>query len=119
MYRLIRWSWAIPRASFVNSTNLMKCKGKVIVFGILFWYPLAGVTYQFLHYLVGLRRLGYDVYYVEDSARWWSTPELHPFPPEPAPSVAALAPVLEAHGFAGRWAFRAAYPGGQSYGMSD
>ena len=23
-------------------------KGKIIVFGILFWYPLAGVTYQFL-----------------------------------------------------------------------
>jgi len=29
-------------------------KGKVIVFGILFWYPLAGVTFQFLHYLIGL-----------------------------------------------------------------
>ncbi len=45
-------------------------KGKIIVFGILFWYPLAGVTYQFLHYLLGLRRLGYDPYYVEDSGRW-------------------------------------------------
>ena len=38
----------------------MANKGKIIVFGILFWYPLAGVTYQFLHYLIGLRRLGYD-----------------------------------------------------------
>ena len=28
-------------------------RGKIIVFGILFWYPLAGVTYQFLHYLSG------------------------------------------------------------------
>ena len=37
-------------------------KGKVLVFGILFWYPLAGVTYQFLHYLIALRRLGYDPY---------------------------------------------------------
>jgi len=25
-------------------------KGKLIVFGIIFWYPLAGVTYQFLHF---------------------------------------------------------------------
>jgi len=33
-------------------------KGTIIVFGILFWYPLAGVTYQFLHYLLALRRLG-------------------------------------------------------------
>src|SRR6187431_490886 len=45
-------------------------RGKVIVFGILFWYPLAGVTWQFLHYLLALRRLGYDVYYVEDSGRY-------------------------------------------------
>src|SRR5262249_32317884 len=28
-------------------------------------------------------------------------------------------PVLEAHGFAGRWAFRGAYPGGRCYGMSE
>ena len=28
------------------------------------------MTYQFLHYLIGLRRLGWDPYYVEDSARW-------------------------------------------------
>ena len=52
-------------------------KGKVIVFGILFFYPLAGVTYQFLHYLLGLRRLGYDPYYVEDSSRWIYDPKIN------------------------------------------
>jgi hypothetical protein len=31
----------------------MKSKGKIIVSGILFWYPLAGVAWQFLHYLLG------------------------------------------------------------------
>ena len=36
-------------------------RGTVIVSGILFWYPLAGVSYQFLHYLIGLQALGYDV----------------------------------------------------------
>jgi hypothetical protein len=51
-------------------TNGKNAKGKLIVFGIIFWYPRAGVTYQFLHYLIGLRRLGWDVYYVEDSSRW-------------------------------------------------
>src|SRR5436853_462945 len=44
-------------------------RGKVIVMGILFWYPLAGVNYQMLHYMLGLRALGYDVYYVEDNYR--------------------------------------------------
>ena len=35
-------------------------RGRIIVTGIIFWYPLAGVTYQFLHYLIGLQRLGYE-----------------------------------------------------------
>jgi hypothetical protein len=94
-------------------------KGKIIVFGILFWYPLAGVTYQFLHYLIALRRLGYDVYYVEDSARWIYDRRLNDFSSDASANVASVAPVLEAHGFAGKWAFRGQYPGGQCYGMSE
>ncbi len=93
--------------------------GRIIVFGILFWYPLAGVTYQFLHYLLGLRRLGYDPYYVEDSGRWIYDPRLNDLSPDAAGNVAAVAPVLEAHGFGNRWAFRGKYPGGQCYGMTE
>lgn len=94
-------------------------KGKVIVFGILFWFPLAGVTYQFLHFLLGLRRLGYDPYYVEDSGRWIYDPRLNDLSPDADYNVKAVAPVLEAHGFAGRWAFRGKYPDGRCYGMSE
>jgi hypothetical protein len=94
-------------------------KPRVIVFGILFWYPLAGVTYQFLHYLLGLRRLGYDVYYVEDSARYIYDPTLNDLSPDASANVAAVAPVLEAHGLGDRWAFRGAYEGGQCYGMTE
>ena len=94
-------------------------RGRIIVFGILFWYPLAGVTFQFLHYLLGLRRLGYDPYYVEDSGRWIYDPRLNDLSPDAAGNVAAVAPVLEAHGFGNRWAFRGKYPGGQCYGMTE
>src|SRR5215212_4125661 len=93
-------------------------RGKIIVFGILFWYPLAGVTYQFLHYLLGLRRLGYDAWYVEDSGRWVYDPRINDLTPDVSGNLAAVVPVLEAHGFGGRWAFRGNYPGGQCYGMS-
>lgn len=93
-------------------------KGKVVVSGILFWFPLAGVTFQFLHYLIALKRLGYDVYYVEDPSQWVYNPRLHDVSPDATDNIAAIAPVLEAHGFRGRWAFRANYAGGQSYGMS-
>ncbi len=96
-----------------------RTKGKVIVFGILFWYPLAGVTYQFLHYLMGLRRLGWDVYYVEDSGRWIYDPEKFEFSPDASGNVAMVAPVLEKYGFAGRWCFRGSYEGGKCYGMTE
>lgn len=94
-------------------------KAKIIVFGIIFWYPLAGVTYQFLHYLMGLRRLGYDPYYVEDSGRWIYDPLSFEFSPDASGNIAAVAPILETHGFANRWAFRGNYPGGRCYGMTE
>lgn len=94
-------------------------KGKIIVFGIMFWYPLAGVTFQFLHYLIGLKRLGYDVYYVEDSGRWIYNADTFLFSPDATDNVAAVAPILDAHGFKGRWAFRGNYPGGSCYGMTE
>jgi hypothetical protein len=94
-------------------------KGKIIVFGILFWYPLAGVTYQFLHYLIGLRRLGYDPYYIEDSGRYVYDPRIIDLTPDATGNIEAVAPILEAHGFADRWAFRGSYPGGRCYGMTE
>ncbi len=93
-------------------------KGKVIVFGIFFWYPLAGVTFQFLHYLIGLRRLGYDVYYIEDSGRWVYNPKTFRYSPDASPNIEFLAPILEKHGFHGHWAFRGNYPDGKCYGMT-
>jgi hypothetical protein len=99
--------------------NPGRTKGKIIVFGIMFWYPLAGVTYQFLHYLLGLRRLGYDPYYIEDSGRWIYDPRINDLSGDASGNVAAVAPILEAHGFADRWAFRGNYPDGQCYGMTE
>jgi hypothetical protein len=95
----------------------MAPKGKIIVFGIMFWFPLAGVTYQFLHYLIALRRLGYDPYYIEDSGRWIYDPDLNDLSPDATGNVQAVVPILEAHGFGQRWAFRGNYPDGRCYGM--
>jgi hypothetical protein len=96
-----------------------KSKGKIIVFGILFWYPLAGVTYQFLHYLIGLRKLGYDVYYIEDSGRWIYDPVLNDMSPDVTGNLNMVVPYLEAHGFGDRWAFRGNYPDGKCYGLAE
>src|ERR1043165_5561240 len=94
-------------------------KGKIIVFGILFWYPLAGVTYQFLHYLIGLRKLGYDAYYIEDSGRWIYDPKLNDLSPDVTGNLAMVVPYLQTHGLGDRWAFRGNYPDGKCYGMTE
>ena len=92
-------------------------RGPIIVFGILFWYPLAGVTYQFLHYLIGLRQLGWDPYYVEDSQRWVYDPDRNDTTPLPQANIDRIAPVLAAHGFGDRWAYRSHHEGGRVYGV--
>jgi len=94
-------------------------RGPIIVFGILFWYPLAGVTYQFLHYLIALRQLGWDPYYVEDSQRWLFDPDLNNTTPMPQANIARIAPVLEAHGFGDHWAYRSHHEGGRVYGIGE
>jgi hypothetical protein len=94
-------------------------KGRIIVSGILFWYPLAGVTYQFIHYMIGLRRLGFDVFYIEDSGRWVYDPQINQFSSNAAGNISSVAPILEVHGFKDCWAFRGRYEGGDCYGMTE
>jgi len=77
------------------------------------------VTYQFLHYLLGLRALGYDPYYVEDSGRWVYDPRINDLSPDATGNLDAIVPVLEANGFGEHWAFRGNYPGGECYGMTE
>jgi hypothetical protein len=40
---------------------------RIIVLGYVVRWPLGGMVWSNLHYLMGLARLGYDVYFVEDS----------------------------------------------------
>ena len=94
-------------------------KGKIIVSGILFWYPLAGVTFQFLHYLIGLRQLGFDPYYIEDLGRWIYDPRINDLSSDAVGNIGSIVPTLQAYGFGDRWAFRGRYPGGKCYGMTE
>jgi hypothetical protein len=81
-------------------------RGKIVVWGLLASRPFGGMTWQVLHHLAGVRRLGFDVWYVEDS----DTPVLHPTTYWPtaeyAANVAYLSQHMEAIGLAERWVFR-------------
>jgi hypothetical protein len=96
----------------------MASKGKIIVSGIAFWYPLGGVAWQFLHYLLGLKRLVYDVYYVEDSARDLYDPVSNGFTSDPTANIQAVAPFLDSHGFKYRWCFRS-HSQNRCFGMDE
>jgi hypothetical protein len=92
-------------------------KGRVIVFGIAFWYPLAGVTYQCLHYLLGLKSLGCDVFYVEDMQGGVYDPVLGDYTYDYTENLKLIGPQLDKHGFEGRWACRDG--SGNCFGMSE
>ncbi len=81
-------------------------RGKIIVWGFLASYPFGGMVWQVLHHLVGFRRLGFDVWYVEDS----NNPIYDPDNWEPAissiPNIRYLKQKMEEIGFADRWVFR-------------
>src|SRR5436305_1306891 len=103
-----------PRQSILQ----MHGKGKIIVSGIAFWYPLAGVTWQFIHYLLGLKRLGYDVYYVEDSARDVYDPYANEFTSYARSNVHLVEVVFAQYGLKDRWCFRS-HAENRTFGLSE
>jgi len=88
----------------------------IVVSGILGRSPYAGVAWQGLHYLEGLRRLGHDVWYVEDTGDWPFDLERNTVTDDPGYTLQFLARAMTWAGFADRWAYRAASRGGDVYG---
>ncbi|HVN63924.1 MAG TPA: glycosyltransferase, partial [Candidatus Binataceae bacterium] len=68
-------------------------------------YPMAGVIWQLLHHLLGLRALGFDVYYIEDHRARVYDPAINDANPDPTANLKLLNRVLERYGFGDRWAF--------------
>src|SRR5258706_2056610 len=44
---------------------------RVVVTGMVATYPVGGVAWDYLQYVEGLRRLGCDVFYLEDTGQWF------------------------------------------------
>jgi hypothetical protein len=81
-------------------------RGTVVVWGLLANSPFGGMTWQVLHHLEGFRRLGFDVWYVEDSDTPWMRPGDLELADDPAPNAAWAARVLESIGLGDRWILR-------------
>lgn len=81
-------------------------RGKVVVWGYLASYPFGGMTWQALHYVVGLRNLGFDVWYVEDTDANVRDPQTLWESDDYAPNVEFLKQQMASVGLADRWVFR-------------
>ena len=97
---------------------------RIVVSGIISQHPrLGGMTWHYLNYLLGLRQLGHDVYYFEDSGlfpyeigrKGDSMTELKAIR---AANLRYLAGVLAQYGIGDRWAYRSA-PESRWFGLSD
>jgi hypothetical protein len=92
---------------------------RLILLGTIGRMPVAGIIWQVLHYLEGLRRLGVDVYYIEDTGTWPYDPQQNTVSEDCSYAVNLLNQIMAAHGFADRWAYMDPIRHGHSYGLSD
>jgi hypothetical protein len=78
---------------------------KILFAGIIARYPLGGVTWCSLMYLLGLRALGHDVFYIEDTGECVYDPVLNTRSEDPRYGTTYLNAVLEPYGLGDRWTF--------------
>ncbi len=97
----------------------MRRKLKLIVLGAMGRMPLAGMAWQVLHYLEGFRRLGHEVYYVEDTCSWPFNPEKNAVTSDNSYTVKYLSQLMDWCGLADHWAYRAIEKKGCIYGLSQ
>jgi hypothetical protein len=91
---------------------------KIVVMGFMGSMPIAGVIWQHIHYIVGLGRLGHDVYYVEDSARIPYNPQTFETSNDFGYAAQVLTQLANEFGFEHRWGFCARYlPGNPTAGL--
>lgn len=82
---------------------------RVVVAGFMATCPIAGVVWQHIHYIVGLIRLGHDVWYVEDYGKFPYNPETFDISEDYGHAVRTLEKLARQYGFEDKWAFRARY----------
>jgi hypothetical protein len=91
---------------------------RIIVTGLIGQYPLGGVAWDYAQYVVGLARLGHDVYYLEDTGEWPYNPDEGGVGEDPGFTFRYLEGVMSRFGLEERWAYR--FPGSDRwFGMPE
>ncbi len=90
-----------------------------VVTGMIATYPVGGVVWDYVQYALGLERLGFDVYYLEDTGSLTYDPRRRRYVEDPGYGVDFLARnlALMSPALGSRWHFRAM--NGQRHGMDE
>ena len=78
---------------------------KILFAGIIARYPFGGVTWCSLMYLLGLRALGHDVFYIEDTGECVYDPVQNARSTNPSYGTSYIHAALDPFGLGDRWAF--------------
>ena len=78
---------------------------RILFAGIIARYPFGGVTWCSLMYMLGLRALGHEVFYVEDTGECVYDPDLNAISTDPGYGTRFIHEALEPYGFGDRWSF--------------
>ena len=84
----------------------MSSRLRIIVTGLIAQYPLGGVTWDYLQYVLGLARLGHDVYYIEDTGQWPYAPSEDGLTKGCDYNVGYLDGLFRRFGLEDRWAYK-------------
>jgi hypothetical protein len=78
---------------------------KIVFAGIIARYPFGGVTWCSLMYLLGLRELGHEVLYLEDTGECVYDPEQDAISTDPSFGTRYIHGALDPFGLGDRWSF--------------
>lgn len=93
-------------------------KLKIIVGGYIGLYPTGGATWDYIQYPLGLKLLGHDVYYIEDTMQYPIYQSDRNAWNDASGCISYLKLMMEHFGLGDRWAYRD-IASGLSYGMSE
>lgn len=93
-------------------------KGLVIVSGLLAQYPLGGMAWHYLQYLLACRSLGFRCIYIEDTGQYPYDPMTGGLVDRIDSVLVYMKSVMGDWGFGDQWAYRAPWDG-QWFGMSE
>ncbi len=92
--------------SYVNSASSERLR--IIVLGYMVRGPMGGMAWHHLQYVMGLRDLGHDVYFIEDSddTQWCCyDPQKHTTGPDPTYGLKFARRTFDRVGLGGRWVY--------------